>query len=132
MWENFEPQYDKTTMSYVNINWEISEIMLFLKRLYQDILEPEDQIEFRLTISGCKGRRLYDNPNWAYDIFSSNACAEDVITIEETISVSTLITSWKELARKHAKRVYTIFGLGSITDETIEKKQSELLKLKLS
>jgi len=128
MWENFEADYGNTVLSFGNVNWEITEMMLFTKRFYEQILSPEETIHIRIRLGGCKNRLLYDKRGWGS---FGTRCAENIIVIEDNFNCSQLKASWQELARKYMKKVYVLFGENP-DEESMIKSQNELLKMKLS
>lgn len=128
MWENFEDGYGKTVLSFANVNWEITEMMLFTKRLYEQILSPEETIHIRIRLGGCKDRILYDKRGWGS---FGTRCAENIIVIEDNFNCSQLKASWQELARKYMKKVYVLFD-ENLDEESMIDSQNELLKMKLS
>ena len=127
MWENFEGGYGKTVLSFGNVNWEITEMMLFTKRLYEQILSPEETMRIKIRLGGCKDRLLYDRQGWGTH---GTRCAENILVIEENLNCSQIKASWQELARKYMKKVYVLFGV-TPDEESMIKSQNELLKMKL-
>lgn len=85
MWENFEAGYGETVLSFGNVNWEITEMMLFTKRLYEQILSPEETMHVRIRLGGCKDRILYDRQGWGS---FGTRCAENVIVIKDNFNCS--------------------------------------------
>lgn len=129
MWEDYERDDYQNRVSFTNVNWEITEMLLFLKRLYEGIVKPSEHIMLRINLAGCKGRRLVEPRDWSLDLELCRACAEDIIKIEDTFNASTLNASWQELARKYAKKAYALFGKFDVTEQSLIKKQEELFKI---
>jgi hypothetical protein len=131
MWEEYTPRY-YGKLSFTNVNWEITEMLLFLKRLYEDIVTPSEQIMIRIRLVGCKGRRLAEPEDLDINLDSTKPCAEGVINIEDSVNASTLNASWKELARKYTRRIYDLFGAFDVSEQFMVTQQNELLKMKMN
>ena len=130
MWENFAREYGEHSLSYVAANWKITEILLFLKRLYSDILKPNDSITIKIKISGCSNRSFYDDHEYVVP-FSLGRCDEHKIVFQKTINYSTLKSSWQEIAIEFIQRLVTLFKAEKIKDETVRNMQDKLLKMKM-
>lgn len=128
MWENAEAGYGEKTLSYISANWQITEMLLFIKRIYEETLSPEDRIHLELRLGGCQGRYLVGD-HGERAVYTN--CAEETITIEDNFNCAQIKASWQEFARKYIKRVYAIFGASETSDDSILEKQNKLLKMKM-
>lgn len=138
MWENFESSYGKQLFSYVDTNWTITEIILFLKRLYESILEPKEGIIIKINMKGCAGRRFYDShtdlDGKKYNIpfmFESTHCDENNIQLEKALNCSTLEATWQDIAIEFIGNVCTLFNVEKIKNDDIMQLQNTLLKMKM-
>ena len=132
MWENFSADYKKGKLSYVNLNWKITEMLLFLKRLYEEILDVEDVVNIRIQIVGCKGRVFHDDMEYCKGwYFGSTHCDEDNIILEKSVNYSTLKATWQEIACEFIQKVCVLFKLHEIREENIVDLQNRLLQMKM-
>jgi hypothetical protein len=133
MWENFSREYQKVYFSHVTLNWQITEMMLFLKRLYEDILGPDEIIDIQIRIVGCKGRSFYDDA-FEYllppDLYTGK-CDENDIILQKSVNYATLTASWKNMACDFINRTFAIFNANKIDNNFTQEMQNKLLKMKM-
>jgi hypothetical protein len=129
LWEDQRKQQEKIRrLHFTSTAWTITEMLLFLKRVYAERLAPEDVIHIRIEINGCKDRHLYDDRRFL--AWEFNTCKAPNIVIEDSFSCANLKASWKSHAAIYIKRIYTIFNV-EIKDEVINSIQDELLKMQI-
>lgn len=125
-WED-APAYGRpgTTLSFVNIIFQITEFFLFLSRYYARIAD-EASLRVTIRLTKTKGRQLVSLD--AGPLFDNYVCLEDKIEIIGEYSVSLLRASAEEIARRVIKRVFEIFQWTTARDEMIQQRQRQLLE----
>lgn len=133
MWENHFREYGRNKFSYVAANWKITEIMLFLKRLYTKILDVNDVVDIQIRIVGCKDR-YFSSDGEEYNVpweFVSGKCDENNIILKKSVNNSTLKASWQDIAVEFIRKLCLLFKANNVNDEIIRDLQNRLLKMKL-
>lgn len=129
--ENFlnEKNSNTNVLSFINIIWCFTEILLFLKRFY-NYIALEDSVYIKITLDGCKDRRIVslkpERPIWGnykYNI-------DDPIVIEENIKVVELKSKYKEIANNFSKNVFHLFNWDNVSEQMIEELQTNLIEKK--
>lgn len=132
MWENYSEKYGKMSFSYVSANWKITEILLFLKRLYSKILKVDDVIHIQITIMGCKDRFFSDDYEYGLPSnFDISKCEENEIILKKTVNNSILQTSWQDIAVEFTQKLCALFKVNNVSDDFTKNLQSKLLNMKM-
>lgn len=133
MFENVSSDY-LNTLSKVSAIWTITEMLLFSKRLYEKILEPNDSIYIELTLMGCQGRRYFNN--WMDNEYGQpkdigNTCNTPKIVLTHEAQNLRLILDWKKISNKFIKELDFNFNVRNYDEKYTEKLQDMLLNMHL-
>lgn len=133
MFENVSSDYFNT-LSKVSAIWTITEMLLFSKRLYEKILEPNDSIYIELTLMGCQGRRYFDN--WMDNKYGQpkdigNTCNTPKIVLTHETQNLRLVLDWKKIADNFIKELDFNFNVRNYDEKYTEKLQDMILNMHL-
>jgi len=119
-------QEGKNVLFFVSAINSLTEIMLFLKRIYTEKLEVE-AIHVELMLSGCKGRVLGEgHPGLLlHRGYISN---EENIHVKRDIKTVDLMASFESVAREFIKEIFMIFNWDNPVESMLEGWQKKLLE----
>lgn len=131
MFEN-ETDYGGT-LSKVNAIWTITEMLLFISRVYGKILSKSEEVYIRLTLTNPFERRYHDEMMSEYGnpIDTGSKCNSDIITIERTMSVLNLEMCLKEEVNKVIEELDTHFGVQEYDQAYTERFIDQILKMQM-
>lgn len=133
MFENeIESDY-KGTLSKVNSIWTITEMFLFISRVYGKILSKSDEVYIRLTLTNPFERRYHDELMSEYrnPIDTGSNCNSDIIIIERIIPVLNLEIRLKEEVNKVIEELDTHFGVREYDQAYTERFIDQILKMQM-
>lgn len=115
----------KRVLYFVSALYSLTEIMLFLKRMYAEKLKVEI-LHVELTLNGCKGRMLSEGQrSLLHRGYISN---EEAIKVTKNIKVADLEASFEEVARTFIKEIFMLFNWNDPTESMLIDWQQKLLK----
>ncbi|MDD2805848.1 MAG: ATP-binding protein [Elusimicrobiales bacterium] len=115
-------------LSFVNVIWTITEIVLFVRRYYEH-LSYDGSLHIQITLNKTKGRSLKQIDSWGFSL-PHNKTTEDSIPLSCDVSFAELKANFKEFARNMARDVLRVFNLADISEQTVEDWQTKLLERK--
>jgi schlafen family protein len=131
LWEDKEGHTapdGRKVLSFISAIWTVTEILLFCKRYYETIA-PDATLHLEIGLSQIKDRKLAAFKDVAH--FSPSYIAkEQSIFIQEDIQVVDLRASYKEIANRIVKQIFTIFNWDDADPTMIDKWQTKLLERK--
>lgn len=116
----------KKVLFFVSAIYSLTEIMLFLKRVYTDKLESEN-IHIKITLNGCKGRMLGEGRPGLL-LSRGYICNEDRVVIEKDIKAVNLSASFEEIARIFIKEIFMLFNWNDPLESMLADWQKKLLE----
>lgn len=118
-------QEGKKVLFFVSAIYTLTEIMLFLKRVYAEKLEVEN-VHVELRLNGCKGRMLGEGqPGLLHRGYISN---EDNIMIKRDIKTVDLMASFETVARDFVREIFMLFNWNDPVESMLEDWQKKLLE----
>lgn len=118
-------QEGKRVLFFVSAIYSITEIMLFLKRVYAEKLEVET-VHVELMLNGCKGRMLGEGqPGLLHRGYISN---EDSIMLKRDIKTVDLMASFESVARNFIREIFMLFNWNDPAEHMLEDWQKKLLE----
>jgi len=117
----------KKVLSFVSLIYSVTEILLFLKRLYTKYPTLSNDLELKISLSGCDGRKLS-----AFEpgvlISGYYISGEKTIPVERELSSVELEASAEVIARDIAKEMFMLFNWNDPVDSMIENWQKKLIE----
>lgn len=131
IWEDIEGRNSngKPVLSFINAIYSITEFFLFFKRYYEEI-SPDSDLHIEVILNGTKDRKLIalDPSDSLEDWYIAK---EDLIRIQEDIKVVDLRASYKEIANRVIRDIFTVFNWDNVSEEVIDKLQTKLIERKI-
>lgn len=130
IWEDIEYKSNgKPVLSFISAIWSITEFFLFFKRYYTEIA-PDSDLHIEIILNGMKDRKLIalDPSDSLEDRYSAK---DDLIRIQEDIKVVDLRASYKEIANRVIRDIFTVFNWDNVSEEVIDKQQTKLIERKI-
>jgi hypothetical protein len=121
----YESEDGRKLLFFVSAIYSLTEIMLFLKRIYAEKLEV-DTIHVELVLSGCKGRMLGEGQPGL--LHRGYICNEERITIKRDIKTVDLLASFETIAREFVKEIFMLFNWNDPAEHMLEDWQKKLLE----
>lgn len=110
---------------FVSAIYSLTEIMLFLKRVYAEAVGVET-IHIELTPNGCRGRMLGEGqPGLLHRRYISN---EDKILVKKDIKTVDLLASFESVARHFVREIFMLFNWNDPVESMLEDWQKKLLE----
>lgn len=127
-WEDKEghTRDGKPLFSFISTIWSITEILLFCKRYYEDIV-PDGNLHLDILLNGTKDRQLaaFDP---AVTLGPWYIATENPILIQEDVQLVELKASYKEIANRIVKQIFTIFNWDDADPAMIDSWQTKLIE----
>ena len=117
----------KLVLSFTDTIYFMTEVLLFCKRYYE-LIAPEDSIHLDVLLNGTRDRRLAPVKHPALALSDWYVAKENPIRIQEDIRVVELKASYKEIANKIIRQIFTIFNWNDAKESTIDGWQTQLLE----
>jgi len=128
-WEDVEQrksQDGKPVLSFVYAIWLLTEFFLFFKRYYE-AFAPDEDIIVKIVLSRTLDRKLASfDP--LISLHGWHICKEDSIAIEENIKVVDLRASYKEIANRVIREVFTVFNWDTVSEKVVDDWQKKLIE----
>ncbi len=121
---DFESEDGKKLLFFVSAIYSLTEIMLFLKRVYAEKLEV-DTIHVELILSGCRGRMLGEGQPGL--LHRGYICNEDHIKVKRDIKTVDLMASFEGIAREFIGEIFMLFNWNDPAEHMLEDWQKKLL-----
>lgn len=120
-------QDGKKVLFFVSAIYSLTEIVLFLQKLYVEKLNV-GSIHIELTLNGCKGRVLGEGQPGL--LHRGYVCNEDQIIITKDIKAIDLKNSFESIARLFVKDIFMLFNWNDPLESMLEDWQKKLLEHK--
>ena len=118
-------QDGKKVLYFVSAIYSLTEIMLFLKRIYAETLGIES-IHIELTLNGCKGRMLGEGQpgllHWEY------ISGEEKILVKRDVKTVELMASFESVARDLVREIFMMFNWNDPVESMLVDWQKKLLE----
>lgn len=118
-------QDGKKVLFFVSAIYSLTEIMLFMKRIYAETLGAES-IHIELTLNGCKGRMLGEGQpgllHWGY------VSSEEKILVKKDIKTVDLMASFESVARDFVREIFMLFNWNDPAESMLVDWQKKLLE----
>lgn len=118
-------QNGKKVLFFVSAIYSLTEIMLFLKRVYTEVLELET-IHIELVLNGCGGRMLGEGQPGL--LHRGYVCNEEKILIKKDVKTVDLMASFESVARDFIREIFILFNWDDPVESMLEEWQKKLLK----
>jgi len=106
----------------------ITEFFLFFKRYY-NLIAPECDLQYKIALHGVKDRQLIPGDEGIL-LRGNYVSHEDHIVVENSVSLTDLRASYKEIANYTIREVFQIFNWDNVTEQVIAQWQDKLLERK--
>lgn len=128
-----ESENNSNRLSKVNSIWTITEMLLFISRVYGKILSKSDQIYIKLTLTSTNGRRYKDELMSEYrnPIDVGSKCDSNSIIIERTMSILNLEMDLKEKVNEIIEDLDIYFGVQKYDQTYTERLIDQILKMQI-
>jgi hypothetical protein len=128
LWEdmqNHKDQEGRRVLSFISAIYSLTECLLFLKRLYEDMGNIE-HVHISVRLTGCRERALasFEPMVPLHNWYESQ---EDVIDFSQNFQMVDLRVTAEEIARRIAKNIFHIFNWTDVADAVIQNWQDKLL-----
>jgi hypothetical protein len=117
----------KRVLSFVSVIYQVTEILLFLKRLYTQNLKISNTIEIKITLSDCGGRKLAALEPGVI-IGEYYISGETTIPIDKEIQSIEIEATPEIIARDIIKEIFMLFNWNDPADSMIEGWQKKLME----
>jgi hypothetical protein len=114
----------KPTLDVMSTIFRITEILEFLKRLYE-VFPHSDNLSITLRLTGCHGRVLAGAEVWTQ--LYRNESSEDTIERYDIVQEAELAARSGEMARAMARHIFAVFNW-NVPDRLLINWQDKLLK----
>lgn len=123
--EDLEGLHDKKILYFIGVIYQITEAMLFAKRLYSEKLGI-DKLHVEILLTDCDNRFLFSNNTLTLS-HERYKCLESRISIKRVVSTAEL-ASYKEVAKLFIKEIFMMFNWNDPNEGMLESWQIQLSK----
>lgn len=133
LWEDMQNHKDdagRQVLSFISAIYSLTEYLLFLKRLYENMGNIE-HVHISVRLIGCR-QRVLASFEPLVSLFDSYESQEETIEFSQNFQMVELQVNAEEIARRIAKNIFHVFNWTDVLDGVIQQWQDKLLAMRSS
>ncbi|HEV8619885.1 MAG TPA: ATP-binding protein [Nitrospiraceae bacterium] len=131
LWEDMQNHKDEAgrkVLSFISAIYSLTEYLLFLKRLYENMGNIE-HFHISVRLIGCQ-QRVLASFEPLVPLFDSYESQEETIEFSQNFQMVELQVKAEEIARSIARNIFHVFNWTDVSDDIIQRWQAKLLASK--